>query len=709
MGTRYWQKAFILLLAAGAFGLLLICDFLLLAPAMPSFQAVRAAHQSSEAVLLDRNNEVIHVLRGDPRGRRLAWMGLPDISPVLKKALITAEDRRFSRHRGVDWQALGSAVFGRITGKASRGASTITMQLASQLDRELHPRGLRRSWAQKWRQMKAAMSLERTWTKDEILEAYLNLITFSGELQGIAAASRGIFDKEPSGLDVNESLVLAVLIPSARTAKGRIVRKACAVGSALDVPFSAPAIRDIVEARIGRPYVIRHQIALAPHVARRLLNGGVRRAACTLDKELQARASEILIQGLEALQGRNVHDGALLVVDNATGEILAYAGNTGPSSSARYVDGVLALRQAGSTLKPFLYGFALERRILTASSIVEDAPLKIMAPTGMYQPEDYSGEYLGHVSVRTALASSLNTPAVRTLMVLGVEPFMDRLRALGFTGMREDPGYYGYSLALGTVDISLFDLVQAYTALANNGAFRPLTLKKGSNSPARQGLSPQAAFIVSDILSDRESRSATFGLENHLSTRYWTAVKTGTSKDMRDNWCVGYSRKFTVGVWVGNFSGEPMWNVTGVTGAAPVWMDVMDLLHRSTASNPPTPPQGLVRKETRFLIRERPRMEWYLAGTEPGAPVAPALAHARKAITYPPDGASIALDPDIPGANQAVCFRAEPRARSYQWLLNGKRIGTGAQLLWRPVTGRHTLAIAGPDSTLLDCVRFSVK
>jgi penicillin-binding protein 1C len=294
-------------------------------------------------------------------------------------------------------------------------------------------------------------------------------------------------------------------------------------------------------------------------------------------------------------------------------------------------------------------------------------------------------------------------------MVLGLEPFVDKLRALGFSGLREDPGYYGFSLALGTVDVSLFDLVQAYAALANSGAFRPLTLKKGESGPARQALSPQAAFIVSDILSDRESRSATFGLENHLSTRYWTAVKTGTSKDMRDNWCVGYSRKYTVGVWVGNFSGDPMWNVTGVTGAAPVWMDMMDLLHRTTASTPPAPPQGLVRNEARFLIREPPRMEWYLAGTEPHAPVTPALAHARRTIAYPPDGASIALDPDIPRANQAVRFRAEPQSGAYRWILNGSRVGTGPHLLWKPVAGLHTLAVSGPDSTILDSVRFSVK
>ena len=186
---------------------------------------------------------------------------------------------------------------------------------------------------------------------------------------------------------------------------------------------------------------------------------------------------------------------------------------------------------------------------------------------------------------RVALASSLNVPAVKTLSLVGIEPFLDKLRQLGIKGLNESGDFYGPSLALGSADVSLWELVNAYRTLANEGKWSELRLIPGENplKPRRNRYFQKSAFLVSDILSDREARSVTFGLENPLSTRFWTAVKTGTSKDMRDNWCIGYSRKYTVGVWMGNFSGEPMWNVSGITGAAPVWMEMMDFLHRNDA------------------------------------------------------------------------------------------------------------------------------
>jgi penicillin-binding protein 1C len=697
-------------LLAAAVLIAALCDFFLLVPPMPSFDQVKARYQPSEAVLLDRNGKTIHVSRKDMERRRLGWVRLDLISPCLRKAVIMAEDRRFARHHGVDWPAFASAFAHRPWASGSRGASTITMQLASHIDAGLRPRSARRTWLQKWGQMKAARSIERSWTKDQIFEAYLNVITFSGELQGIASASQGLFGKDPSGLDTSESLLLASLIPSYRRSPERIAGKACSLGSRLGVPYDGKAIRSLAESSLGKPCLIRPAVALAPHVAAGLLTGSSRRVSCSLDKDLQAYASEILKRSVGELNASNVRDGAILVADNATGEILAYVGNTGESSSARYVDGVRALRQAGSTLKPFLYGLALEKRLLTASSIVLDEPLKVMASTGIYQPEDYSRSYLGPVSVRTALASSLNTPAVRTLMLVGCGPFVERLKGAGFESIREDPEFYGYSLALGTVDVSLFELVQGYMALADGGLFRALSLTPGASAQTRQVMGPEASFIISSILSDRESRSATFGFENYLSTRFWTAAKTGTSKDMRDNWCIGYSQRYTVGVWVGNFSGEPMWNVSGVSGAAPVWMEIMNYLHRDEPSAQPSPPPGVMRQAVRFAIGEQTRAEWFIQGTEPVGLVMPAAtAVAEKSIAYPPDGATIALDPDIPGKNQAVCFQADPPAREYRWLLDGKPIGRGYRLLWKPSPGRFTLSLAGQDSQVYDRATFTVK
>src|SRR3989304_9760641 len=185
-------------------------------------------------------------------------------------------------------------------------------------------------------------------------------------------------------------------------------------------------------------------------------------------------------------------------------------------------------------------------------------------------------------------------------MLVGVEPFVNRLKELGFESLNESGDYYGYSLALGSADVSLYELVNAYRTLANDGKWSELRLTFDMNTNEKQALEKDATFIISDILSDRESRSATFGFENPLSTRFWTAVKTGTSKDMRDNWGIGYSQKYTVGVWVGNFNGEPMHDVSGGTGAAPVGAEVMQYLHRGAAERVPVAPTGVVARVVRF-------------------------------------------------------------------------------------------------------------
>ncbi|MDD5170480.1 MAG: hypothetical protein PHN75_16815, partial [Syntrophales bacterium] len=273
---------------------------------------------------------------------------------------------------------------------------------------------------------------------------------------------------------------------------------------------------------------------------------------------------------------------------------------------------------------------------------------------------------------------------------------------------------YGYSLALGAIDISLWDLVNAYRTLANGGRGSELrlTAAEPQQKGARHVLSRDAAFIVSHILADRESRGPTFGLENYLSTRFWTAVKTGTSKDMRDNWCIGYSDRYTVGVWIGNFTGEPMWNVTGISGAAPVWQDIMDRLHAGRSSRAPAPPPGVVAKRVEYPDgTEPPRLEWFLAGTESsGIAVVPA-AHVRPRIVYPVSGSIISLDPDIPLDNQFLALRAEPEDRGYEWRLNNRslcREGT-VTCRWRPEPGRQVLSIIARDGQVVDTVTITVR
>jgi penicillin-binding protein 1C len=425
--------------------------------------------------------------------------------------------------------------------------------------------------------------------------------------------------------------------------------------------------------------------------------------------DLQRYALETLRHQILQVRSRNVQDGALLVVDNGTGEVLAYAGNAGDVGSARYVDGTQALRQAGSTLKPFLYGLAFDRRLLTPVSMIDDSALDVPVPGGIYRPRNYDNFFRGLVTARTALASSLNVPAVKTLGLVGVESLVGALRDFGFRDLRP-ADYYGPSLALGSADVRLWDLAGAYRALANGGVYQPLRLTFGEvPGTRRQALSTAAAFLVSDVLSDREGRSATFSLESPLSTRFWTAVKTGTSKDMRDNWCVGYSDRYTVAVWVGNFSGEPMWDVSGVTGAAPVWLEIMNWLHRDRSSRAPVPPPGIESREVEIAGLGHNRREWFLSGTETSL-VKRAASPSTARIAYPAPGTVIALDPDIPAGSQRVFFEVEHAGPSQRWRLDGEDIGECRPLvLWEPRPGKHRLALLDGAGSLLDTVDFEVR
>ncbi len=684
---------------------------------IPSFQQVHDSYSGSEAVLLDRHRQVLHEIRVDPMGKRLNWVGLAEISPALQAAVISAEDKRFYQHKGVDWKASGGALIGRISSTNLRGASTITMQLVSKLIPDLQPQVSHRSIWQKWNQMRAARKLEESWSKAEILEAYLNRVSFRGELQGIASASRGLFNKRPHGLDDSESVILAALLRAPNASTEEVMRRAGELSEEMHLNLSSATILSKTQEALSLPYKFESEIALAPHVCQRLLGSRILQfkkrsaeAVCTLDRELQRFVSETLQQHILSVQGQNVHDGAVLVADNKSGEILAYVGNVGVLASARYVDGTQARRQAGSTLKPFLYGLAFDKRILTPASLLDDAPLDVPAMNGIYRPENYDKHFHGLVPARTALASSLNIPAVKVLNLVGVEWFVPKLGELGFENL-QSADFYGSSLALGAADVTLWELVNAYRSLANAGVWTPLrlTFEENPDVTRRQGLSAESAFLVSDILSDRESRSETFHLESPLSTRYWSAVKTGTSKDMRDNWCVGFSDHYTVGVWVGNFSGEPMWNVSGISGAAPAWIEIMNWLHRGLPSHSPEPPSGLTSRHIEFSVPGQSRSEWFLKGTETST-VQPVSSPTNFRIVYPVSGAIIALDPDIPHEQQKVFFESHPKDDRLNWSLDGKEIGrAGSVLLWTPLKGKHNLCLIDEMNRTLDSVEFEIR
>ncbi len=670
------------------------------------FEAIRAAHASSDAKLLDRHGRVIHELRVDPYGRRLEWTPLSAISPALVDALVAAEDRRFHAHGGVDWLAAGAAALAVFTGGERGGASTISMQLAALLDSRIRASG-KRDLDHKWLQMRAALAMERVLDKGQVLEAYLNLVTFRGELQGIAAASLGLFDKAPAALTAPEAAILAALVRGPNAAVSVVSRRACGVTRRLVDDADCESLDARVRDAFSRGAKLRQRVADAPHVARRLLARGTTWVRSTLDARLQSLATRTLRDVLSSLRHRNARDGAVLVVDNLTGEVLAYVGNGGDNPDAYYVDGVRAPRQAGSTLKPFLYGLAIEQRRLTAASFLDDSPVSLQTPTGAYVPQNYDNRFRGRVSVRTALAGSVNVPAVRALMLTGVDAFADRLRAVGFEHVTQPGDYYGYSLALGSAEVTLWQLVAAYRALAAGGEILPLTLAPRARPvPPRSVMEPGAAFIVADILADRGARAGTFGLDNVLSLGIPASVKTGTSKDMRDNWCVGFTGRYTVGVWVGNFDGEPMHDVSGVSGAAPAWARIMAALHDGRPPHRRAPPSNVERARVDLAGVEPPRLEWFLEGTTTHSVVPLAARAAAPRIRYPGQGMIMAIDADIPPAHQRVFFETTTGG-DFAWRLNGDPVDARAG--WAPVPGTHELELVDAGGAVVDHVRFIVR
>ena len=718
------------------------------AGALPSFAEVQRDFLPSEASLLDRNGELLQRLRVNMDERKLAWVKLEDVSPALRQALIASEDRRFYQHSGIDWNAVAASAWGNLWNTRTRGASTITMQLAGLLHDNLRRKSGARTLTQKVSQAWIAQSLERSWRKDQILEAYLNLVSFRGELVGVHALSRVMFGKHPSGLDQGEAAIAVALIRAPNASPRRVAERACAILKEQGAAEQCNGMDGRTELVLARAAAKRDLPGasdapqLAPHLARKLLNTPGQQVHSTLDAPLQRFAAQALRHQLAGLAERNIEDGAVIVVDNATGDVLAWVGSSGSLSAAANVDGVVAQRQAGSTLKPFLYELAIEKKWLTAASLLDDSPVNLATSAGLYIPQNYDKQYKGLVSLRTALGSSLNIPAVRTLVMVTPERFFRRLQALGFN-LRESGDYYGYSLALGSADVTLANLANAYRALANQGRYAPLRTRLDDARTAPRPvpvMDANAAYIIGDILSDRSARARTFGLENALSTRIWTAVKTGTSKDMRDNWCVGYSSRYTVGVWVGNASGAPMWDVSGVTGAAPVWQEVMQYLHergrggsRDARSSPPQKPAGVQAQAIRYEQDvEAARTEYFLPGT---AQSEIRIAHAREirpAITYPTAGMLVALDPDIPPARQRIRFRAQGAPAGSRWVLDGKRMPESvmqagrvkAQKVaassqqsdveelgfdWMPWPGRHVLALQDASGKELDSLRFEVR
>jgi len=543
-------------------------------------------------------NPLRHFLAGnDLRLDRPA--SLNEIPQALIDATLAAEDTRFYSHNGIDYagvlRAARDAVIHR---EFVSGASTVSQQL---IKISSAPRG--RTLPTKVFEALSARRLEQLWEKDAILAAYLNRLPYGNQLTGCRAAARGYFSKPLADLSLAESAFLAGLpnkptkLNPHRNFEGAVKRQHYILRRMLEEQLiSAADYRSALEepiqliARARSPFLAPHLVDLVIDDLPPEIFSAERRIRTTLDSSLQKFAEQSLNEHLaqldQKLGGAQVTQGAVVVIDNASGEVLALAGSRDFSNSpGGQINGAWTPRSPGSALKPFTYLLALERGH-TAASILPDLPVEYSTPTGAYRPVNFDRRFHGPVSLRHALANSLNVPAVRLLDDLGGPGVLhETLETLGLTGIDAESSSYGLGLTLGTAEVRLLELTNAYATLARLGNYAPYRLSLDSDGPPLRTtrlFSADAAYILADILSDNRARSAAFGLHSPLrfDKGLRVAAKTGTSTDFRDNWCLGFTPDYTIGVWVGRFDNQPMQGISGVSGAGPIFHDLMVRVHR---------------------------------------------------------------------------------------------------------------------------------
>jgi penicillin-binding protein 1C len=683
----------------------------------------------SDRVLLASDGQVLQTLRTDFNKRRLAWHPLSNFPLSLQTAVTESEDRRFRSHWGIDYRGLGRAFWANLRGRRVQGASTITMQLSDLIRDDVlvkNKKIQKGSIPHKFVQMARALMIEAKWSKDEILEAYLNLIHLRGEFQGVPALSQAYLGRDPLALSNDEGVVIASMISSPNQSALALKQRACNLAKRMNEKSEhADSLCSTLD-QAALPFFqtspkLPTSTGIAPHVARRLFQAYPDESvvASTLDSGLQREVSAILEKNISRLAGSNVRDTAAIVIENETGRVVAYVGPVSTSKNP-HVDGVQAYRQAGSSLKPFFYGKAIEMKRLTSASILLDEPTAISWGADVYRPTNYDKHFYGAVTAREALGSSLNVPAVKTVTIIGLHQAYQVLQSIHLTNLKE-PDFYGVSMALGAVEVRLDELANAYRIFAQSGRWTPLSFvspvkaSRTSSGTPSQVYSPEAAFVVSQMLSDSNARAIGFGWESPLETPFWSAVKTGTSKDYRDNWCVGYSSKYTVAVWAGNFNAEAMDKVSGVSGVGPSWYEIMTKLHERTRSEEPKMPTGVVAKNVRHQWASREQREYFIAGTEPAGNVIEPALEKNAQFVFPAEGSVLVKDPHMNPENIAlyVRFKGSVPAKS-RLLLDGKVIGEAMSpfRLQQLSTGYHELSIDTTDrekSETLAKVRFRVK
>jgi penicillin-binding protein 1C len=586
-------------------------------------------------IFYDRSGRILRFAPNAASERHL-WVDLGEIPECVQNAFLAAEDKRFYEHHGVDFRAIARALKDNVAHRrVVSGASTITQQLVRMAYPKAH-RGLR----EKCIEALMAMRLDAALGKDEILALYLNRVPLGNNLYGVEAASLFYFGKPCRSCSTAEAAVLASLpkAPSALRPNGKnrarlLARKDWVLsrmrlrGLLGDGELREETARPIFFQELHFPMEAPHAVdALAADAEREGRTGAFH---TTIDLDLQERLDAILLSHRARLLNHGASQAAAVILDNADVSVLALTGSLDYSArDGGYNNGALALRSPGSALKPFLYALALDGDY-TAASILEDVPARYSFAGGIYRPLNFDRKTHGPVMVRDALANSLNLPAVRLLSRIGCNRFYTVLDQLGLIN---DPGkgpdQYGLGMVVGNAEVNLLELAGAYAALATGGVHHaPRLLSDAPLNAGRRAFSPQAAWIVTSILSEPASRAIVFGGSRGMTPPYHVAIKTGTSSDYRDCWVAAYTPRFTAVVWVGNFNGRPMEGVTGSGGAAPILADILAELHRLGPPPAFEPPEGVVQHRICSFSGMKPhagcphtKEEWFIEGTEPREP-----------------------------------------------------------------------------------------
>jgi len=691
-------------------------------------------------LITDRNGGPLREVLSD-EGGRCRWVRLAEISPFLLQATLASEDRHYFIHPGVNFYAIARAFLQNLhSQKIVSGASTITQQVVRNI---YH---FRRNLLSKILEAWLAVRLEHTLSKPDILVQYLNRISYGNQAYGIEAASRLYFDKPASDLSLAEAAFLAA-IPRSPSLMNPF-RNLSAVDERQKELLGRMAKlglidREKMERAAGEKLGLRsaQEKFKAPHFCDYILDqitGEKRKQLSviqtTLDYSLQEKIETLLKNHLSLLEKRGITNGAALVLDNATGAILAMAGSKDffEERSDGQVNGALSLRQPGSTLKPLTYALALEKG-MTAATVIDDVPTQFLTLEGNFAPENYDEKFHGPIRLRSALASSYNIPAVAVLQTLGPDLLFQRLKDLEFASLQKSPEFYGVGLTLGNGEVTLLELTRAYSTLAREGLFlKERSIQKCIQKDGRvfsltpdQGqrriFSTEVAYIITHILADKDARVPTFGYYSPLNFPFPVAAKTGTSKDFRDNWTIGYTPDFTVGVWAGNFDGKPMHNVSGITGAGPLFKDIMLLVSGRSKNHEFREPKNLVHASICPLSGKLPSPqcpgtidEIFIPGTEPrtacplphnnGRMTTAALAvnperySSGVTVAFPQDGDIFKMDPVLRRNYQSIRLKAsvgDPYGTPWiEWWVNDQKIGDcryPLSLSWNLSPGSYTI------------------